>query len=359
MISESPPRTSVDVDPEPWTKPTHAPPTPPRRQLPPWRRELARAIRSVDELLDLLDLDRDALRAAGVEPEDPRRTGFPLRVPRGFVARMRPGDPHDPLLRQVLSVADELDSPAGWTSDPLCEVDVSPTNGLLHKYRGRVLLVVTGACAVHCRYCFRRHFPYAEHQRDQTAALEHIAADPSIEEVILSGGDPLSLPDDKLARLAARIEAIPHVVRLRVHSRLPIVLPERVDEALLAWLGGGRLRPVLVVHANHAREIDASVTDAVRRLREAGVVVLNQAVLLAGVNDSVSALRDLSAALFDSGVMPYYLHVMDRVRGAAHFDVAPDTARRLLNTLRGELSGYLVPRLVREIPGASSKTPLD
>ncbi|MEM8933582.1 MAG: EF-P beta-lysylation protein EpmB, partial [Acidobacteriota bacterium] len=246
----------------------------------------------------------------------------------------------------------------GFSADPLAEASVSPVSGLLHKYRGRALLVVTGACAIHCRYCFRRHFPYGEHIADWAPALDHVAADPSIEEVILSGGDPLVLGDERLSQLAAAITRISHVRRLRIHTRLPIVLPERIDAAFVDWIGRAP-RPVVVLHANHAREIDGSVARAVARLRDAGVTVLNQAVLLAGVNDSVTALVDLSKTLFEAGIMPYYLHVLDRVQGAAHFEVPEATARDLLRSASAELPGYLVPRLVKEEPGAPSKTSID
>jgi EF-P beta-lysylation protein EpmB len=270
---------------------------------------------------------------------------------------MRKGDPRDPLLRQVLPLGEELVAAPGFVADPLAELAALPARGLLHKYEGRVLLIATGACAVNCRYCFRRHFPYAEEAAGEgfEEALAYVAGDPSIEEVILSGGDPLLLPDRTLSGLAESLAAIPHVARLRVHSRTPVVLPERVDAGLLAWLAGTRLAPVLVIHANHAREIDAAVAAAMAELRAAGVTLLNQSVLLEGVNDSVEALADLSRALFAAGVLPYYLHHLDRVAGAAHFEVGEERARRLVGEVAARLPGYLVPRLVREVPGAPAK----
>ena len=339
---------------------------------PEWQRLLADAVGDLETLLALLDLDPETLAAdlaADDLPSPEALAAFPLRVPRGFVDRMVPGDPRDPLLRQVLPIhgemapadADPLSGAPAWSQDPLGEADVSPVPGLLHKYRGRVLMIATGACAVHCRYCFRRHFPYGEHGGGTDhwrRILEYIAADPSIEEVILSGGDPLVLADTKLARLAGALGEIPHLRRLRLHTRLPVVLPERVDGALLAWLTTGRLDPVVVIHCNHAQEIDASVRDALARLRGGGVTVLNQAVLLRGINDSVEALSDLSRALFETGVLPYYLHVLDRVLGAAHFEVPETVARQLIQQLRGQMSGYLVPHLVREEAGAPSKSPI-
>ena len=322
--------------------------------MPRWQRLLGDAVSSLDELLDLLGLEAEQVQADVRAAND-----FPLRVPRGFVQRMRPGDANDPLLLQVLPSRPEQIEMPGWTAEPLEESIFSPVPGLLHKYLGRALLVTTGACAVHCRYCFRRHFPYAEHARDWRPALEQLVAEPSISEIILSGGDPLSLADGKLAELVGELESIPHIQRLRIHTRLPIVLPERVDEHLLGWLTSTRLRKVMVVHANHAREISPDVVDAFRRLRDVGVTLLNQSVLLKSINDDVTVLCDLSETLFAAGVLPYYLHLMDRVAGAAHFDVPEATAQRLIRELRGTVSGYLVPRLVREVPGASSKTPVD
>jgi EF-P beta-lysylation protein EpmB len=333
-----------------------APERRPRSSAPPWQRALAGGVGSVGELLDLLELPAELLPGGLAAAR-----AFPLRVPRGFVARMRPGDPADPLLLQVLPAAAELAAVPGFGPDPLAEAAATAATGILHKYRGRALLVTTGACAIHCRYCFRRHFPYGEQAGKGNAwrrAVAYLAADPSVEEVILSGGDPLALGDDHLAPLAAALAEIPHLRRLRVHTRLPVVLPERVDEGLLAWLGGTRLAPVVVLHANHARELDASVAAAVGRLRSTGAAVLNQSVLLAGVNDSAIALADLSRALFACGVLPYYLHLLDRVAGAAHFEVPEARARDLMAELRSELPGYLVPQLVREEPAAASKLPL-
>jgi len=330
-----------------------------------WQRTLGDAVSSVGELLDLVGLAAadlpPPLRPAAAAARD-----FPLRVPRGFVARMRPGDPADPLLLQVLPTAAELAPASGYTADPLAEVDeaaaASPVPGVLHKYRGRALLLVTGACGIHCRYCFRRHFPYGEHAAQGDGwrrALDWLAANPAVEEVILSGGDPLAVSDEKLARLVEALDAIPHLRRLRVHTRMPVVLPERVDDALVSWLGGTRLSTVVVLHANHAQEIDGTVSAAIARLRAAGAAVLNQAVLLAGVNDSVAAQCELSRALFGAGALPYYLHLLDRVAGAAHFEVPEARARELLHGVMAELPGYLVPRLVREVPGAPFKVPLE
>lgn len=322
----------------------------------PWRGLLAAAVRDVDELWRLLALPADCLPAA-------RRVaaGFPLLVPRGFLALMRPGDLADPLLRQVVPLGDEERMTPGFTSDPLAESSCSPVPGLLHKYHGRALLVTTGACAVHCRYCFRRHFPYESLPRSTawwSEALAYVRADASIEELILSGGDPLTLPDRQLAELAAQAAAIPHLRRLRIHSRLPVVLPERIDETFLAWFTTSRLKPVMVIHANHSQELSPAVAQACGRLRQAGVMLLNQSVLLAGVNDDAAVLADLSRRLVDCGVQPYYLHVLDHVQGAGHFLVDDERARALARAVAEALPGWMVPRLVREEAGAPGKSPL-
>jgi EF-P beta-lysylation protein EpmB len=288
-------------------------------------------------------------------------TGFAMRVPESYVARMRPGDPDDPLLRQVLPGAAELLDAPGFVADAVGDGAASRGNGVIHKYAGRALLIATGTCAVNCRYCFRRHFPYAESMAARErwrGALATIAHDPSIHEVILSGGDPLALATHRLIELTDGLAAIPHVRQLRIHTRLPIVLPARVDSALLDWIGGLPWPVAIVVHANHGNEIAAEVPHALQALRAAGATVLNQSVLLRGVNDDADALVELSHRLYAAGALPYYLHLLDRVRGAAHFEVAEDAARRLHGKLLARLPGYLVPRLVREIAGEASKTPV-
>ncbi|MCG6886730.1 MAG: EF-P beta-lysylation protein EpmB [Proteobacteria bacterium] len=322
-----------------------------------WQQALAQAIRNPAELLALLDLPASLLPAA-------RRAAaqFPLRVTHSYLAQIKKGDPHDPLLRQVLPLGEEQAPCEGFSQDPVGDLDAMPVPGLLHKYAGRVLLVTTGACAIHCRYCFRRHFPYAEANpasTDWQAALDYIAADASVSEVILSGGDPLSLSDSRLAALVGRLAAIPHLKRLRLHTRLPVVLPERVDPALVDWLGNCALQTIMVIHVNHANEVSQAVRDALGRLRGCGVSLLNQSVLLRGVNDNLLTLAALSEALFAHGVLPYYLHQLDRVQGAAHFAVSDSEARRLLHALRETLPGYMVPQLVRDQPGQTAKIPLE
>jgi EF-P beta-lysylation protein EpmB len=319
-----------------------------------WQLALQTVINDSDELLGLLDLTPAATAVAPGKD-------FPLRVPRAFVARMQPGRPDDPLLRQVLPAIDESGPQPGFTQDPLAEAEANKVPGLIHKYRGRVLLIVTGHCAIHCRYCFRRHFPYAATQpsrADWWQAFDYIRRDGSISEVILSGGDPLSVPDRHLQWMIGEIEAIAHVRRLRIHSRLPVVVPQRITPALVAMLSGSRLHASLVIHANHAQELDHAVAAALMPLRRAGIALLNQSVLLAGVNDQVAALTELSERLFAIGVLPYYLHLLDPVAGAAHFEVAEPRAQLLREAMLARLPGYLVPRFVREVAHAASKLPL-
>lgn len=321
-----------------------------------WQQQWRDAVTDPLELLALLGL---ADRADDLLPR--ADTGFALRVPRGFVARMRHGDAADPLLRQVLPLSAELAEVPGFGRDAVGDLPARAAHGVLHKYAGRALLVATGSCAVNCRYCFRRHFPYAEETAAAhrwSEALAYVGADPSLAEVILSGGDPLSLATPKLAELGAGLAGIAHVRRLRIHTRLPVVLPARIDAEFLDWFAAVRLQRVMVIHANHPNEIDGAVADACRSLQAIGVTVLNQSVLLRGVNDDAATLAALSEALFDAGVAPYYLHQLDRVAGAAHFEVEDARALDLVQALRERLPGYLVPRLVREIPGATSKVPL-
>jgi EF-P beta-lysylation protein EpmB len=334
---------------------------PPSHRTPPlplvdWQRQQARALREPEHLLERLGLPANL-------PAEAREAAqqFPLRVPQSFVARMRPGDPGDPLLRQVLPLAEEKAEAEGFVHDPVGDGEARAGRGLLHKYRGRVLLITTGACGIHCRYCFRRHYPYQEEHLQGEAwqqTLDYMAADPAIHEVILSGGDPLTLSDKRLAAMVADLQAIPHLTRLRLHSRQPVVLPARVTEALTALLGGTRLDTAMVLHVNHPNELDAEVDAALDGLRRAGVSLLNQSVLLKGVNDDAETLAALSERLFRAGVLPYYLHQLDRVQGAAHFEVEDDRALALVEALRARLPGYLVPRLVREVAGADSKRPL-
>jgi EF-P beta-lysylation protein EpmB len=322
---------------------------------PSWQEELSNAVKSVDELLELLQIDPAQARI------QPLQSNFPLRVPRGFVQRMAKGDSRDPLLLQVLPVAREMERVTGFRRDPLDELEAMPSPGLLHKYRGRALLTMTGACAIHCRYCFRRHFPYSDANPASghwQPALDYLARHPDITELILSGGDPLTLTDARLHSLTEQLSSLPRLRALRIHTRMPVVLPERVDEGLIAWIKAQTLKMVVIVHCNHPNEIDHSVTAALDKLAAAGVTLLNQSVLLRDINDSSATLALLSERLFASGVLPYYLHQMDKVQGAAHFEVAIEQARDIVAGLHATLPGYLVPRLVQEIPGMPGKTPL-
>jgi len=328
--------------------------TPHRWQTPEWKQELARAFTDPQALLASLELSPEQLPSPMVQPKR-----FSLLVPRGFAALMRPGDPGDPLLRQVLSTADETRSRPGYVLDPVGDEAARRAPGLLQKYAGRALLITTSACAVHCRYCFRRHFPYAEDgaQRTRlTAALAALEPAAEITEVILSGGDPLMLDDAALAELIGSLERLPQLKRLRIHSRMPSILPSRVTDQLCRTLASSRLQVIVVAHINHPAEISPDAQRALLKLSELGGPLLNQSVLLRGVNDDLETLVELSEALVATRVLPYYIHVLDPVSGAAHFDVQESEACQLVTALRQRLPGYLVPRLARERPGDSAKT---
>ena len=322
-----------------------------------WLQQLADVITDPDELLSLLALDTHPELHKG---RDARRL-FPLRVPRAFAARMQPGNAADPLLVQVLTAQEEFLAAPGFTTDPLDEQQ-SVVPGLLHKYRNRALLLVKGGCAVNCRYCFRRHFPYQDNQGNKAnwgKALEYIRLHPELDEIIFSGGDPLMAKDHELDWLISELEAIPHIRRLRIHSRLPVVIPARITDTLCQRLAASHLQVLMVTHINHPNEIDDHLRHSMARLKRAGVTLLNQSVLLRGVNDDADVLAALSNALFDAGILPYYLHVLDKVQGAAHFMVDDEEARALVKALLAKVSGYMVPKLAREVGGEPSKTPLD
>lgn len=322
-----------------------------------WLQQLADVVTEPAELLQLLSLDQQADLAAGADA----RKLFALRVPRAFIARMKKGDATDPLLLQVLTSRQEFIDAPGYSTDPLDEQS-SVVPGLLHKYKNRALLLVKGGCAVNCRYCFRRHFPYQDNQgnkRNWQAAIDYIATHPELDEIIFSGGDPLMAKDHELAWLVDALEKIPHLKRLRIHTRLPVVIPARITEGLCQILADTRLQVLLVSHINHAQEIDDELRYGMQMLKRADVTLLNQSVLLRDVNDDAQTLADLSNALFDAGILPYYLHVLDKVQGAAHFFVSDEEARVLVRQLLAMVSGYMVPKLAREIGGEPSKTPLD
>ncbi len=321
-----------------------------------WQEQLANSIRDPKQLLNMLELDSSLLDGALGAHQD-----FPLRVPLPYLQRIAKGDPHDPLLLQVLPLGNELLAAPGYSEDPLDEQSSNPIPGLVHKYHGRVLLIVSPNCAINCRYCFRRHFPYQDNKpgrHEWRHALNYISNDSSISEVIYSGGDPLATSDKQLQWLTEHIAQIDHVQRLRVHTRLPIVIPDRVTNSCLQWLTSTRLKPSMVIHSNHPNELDTAVANALGQLKQAGVTLLNQTVLLSGINDSLPVLQKLSERLFDVGVLPYYLHQLDRINGAAHFEVPDSQAKQLISELMAILPGYLVPKLVREIPDAQHKVPL-
>ncbi|WP_026959524.1 EF-P beta-lysylation protein EpmB [Aliagarivorans taiwanensis] len=320
-----------------------------------WQKQLAQAVSNPAQLLMQLGLEPEHF-----QKDIQARKLFPMRVPQAFIDRMQTGDANDPLLRQVLPAAHEFIEQAGFTSDPLGEHQ-SAVPGLLHKYRSRVLLILKGGCAVNCRYCFRRHFPYQDNQpgQDWSEAIAYIAARPEIDEVILSGGDPLMANDRHLAKLFAQLATLPQLQRVRIHTRLPVVIPARVTEELVDLLGSFAKPVVMVTHINHPNEIDEAFSQAMFKLKQAGVQLLNQGVLLRDVNDNADTLCALSNRLFEVGILPYYLFMLDRVAGASHFEVAQEQAIALIKQLYRRLPGYLVPRLSREEAGKSSKTPID
>ncbi len=318
--------------------------------------ELASAISKPQQLLELLDIT-DSFSHEAFEAKEL----FAQRVPKSFVTRMEKGNPNDPLLRQVLPSEKEFIIEEGFTTDPLLEQSNS-TPSLLHKYKNRVLLILKSGCAVNCRYCFRRHFPYQDNPGNKKIwqqNINYIAKHPEVDEVILSGGDPLMAKDDELQWLIERLDNIPHLQRLRIHSRLPVVIPSRITAQLCSMLEKSRIKPILVTHINHANEINVELSEAMARLRQAKVHLLNQGVLLKGVNDDVESLKNLSYALFDAGIQPYYLFTLDKVQGASHFYIDDDKAKSLIQNLMQEVSGYMVPKLVKEVAGQPSKTPLD
>lgn len=327
----------------------------PRTPKAAWQQQLIDSVTDLDELLALLQLSSKV-----AEPKS--CLSFGLRVSRDFVARMEPGNPRDPLLLQVLPVEKELISTPGYSTDPLNESAANKLPGLLHKYHGRVLLILTAGCAVNCRYCFRRHFPYQENrlsQNDLKNILYYLAQDPSISEVILSGGDPLILKDESLANIIQQLSEIPHLKYLRFHTRFPIMIPARITDALLDTLTQSRLQTAIVIHCNHPNEINASVRAALQKFATLPIQLLNQSVLLKDVNDNAATLIELSHKLYASGVLPYYLHLLDPVQGAAHFAVSKRRGNEIMQQLQEQLPGYLVPKFVKEIANAQHKVSID
>ena len=319
-----------------------------------WQRQMIDSVRDANELCHLLELSPEQLKLS-----DRAARQFPVNVPHSFVHRMEKGNPGDPLLLQVLNQSEEDHRPEGYSTDPVDERAFMAAPGLIHKYSGRVLMIVSGKCAINCRYCFRRSFPYSENNpgRDQwQEAFAYIENERGLSEIIFSGGDPLSAPDKHLAWLTDRLAEISHLKRLRIHTRLPVVIPQRISDELISWLAKSRLKVQLVLHINHPNEINSELAQALDRLKPLGIQTLNQSVLLKGINDSADCLQALQEKAFDAGILPYYLHIMDPVEGASHFDVSEQVALGLIDQLRARLPGYLVPRLVVELAGKSSKT---
>ncbi len=319
-----------------------------------WQDSLKQAITDPQELLDRLSLPNELLDQAKAASQL-----FPLRVPNEFLNRMEAGNPNDPLLKQILPIGDEFIQTPGFTEDPLNESEARPTPGVVHKYQDRALLILSGACAINCRYCFRRHFPYSENQlsgEHWQTALAYLKGHKELREVIFSGGDPLVTPDGRFSNMVADLEEIPHLERLRIHTRLPVVIPSRVTEQFIDTLQHSRFDSVVVLHINHANEIDDSLRHAVTNLKKSGATILNQAVLLKGVNDCADEQIKLSRALFSAGILPYYLFLFDPVAGASHFDIPIEQGKKIFAQMQKSLPGYLVPRLAKEISGKTSKT---
>lgn len=318
-----------------------------------WQQQLSEAFTNIADLCQFLDLTPESLPIAEQAAKQ-----FALKTPRSFASRMEKGNPNDPLLLQVLPIADELQVYPGFSADPVGDLPAAAQAGVIHKYHGRVLLINTGSCAINCRYCFRRNFPYGELQlskQKEVAAIKYISEDSSISEVILSGGDPLLLNDARLGQLLGELDNIDHVKRIRIHSRLPIVLPDRITDDLVALLAQSRKQIIMVLHCNHAQELDADTARVCFAMRAQGITLFNQSVLLKGINDNAQMLCQLSETLFAQGVIPYYLHVLDKAIGTGHFEVSRQEAVTLLQAMQSRLPGYLVPKLVEELAGAPHK----
>lgn len=317
-----------------------------------WRLLLRENFTHLDKLADYLELTASQKERLAARPR------FALNIPKRLAAKMTKGSLSDPLLLQFVPLNEELSTADDFVGDPVGDAQFRCAPKLLHKYNGRALLLVTSACAMHCRYCFRQNFEYEVKEKGFAQELAILAADPTIKEVILSGGDPLSLPDETLKGVLDGLSSIPHLRRVRFHSRFPVGIPERVNASFIELLRQYKFSYWFVAHVNHARELDDEVLAAFERLLKAGIPVLNQSVLLRGVNDSVEVQRDLCEKLIDHGIYPYYLHQLDRVQGAKHFEVSEDEGRRIIAELAKQLPGYGVPKYVREICGEPNKTPL-
>ena len=318
-----------------------------------WLTDLANAFNDPVALLEFLELD-----PADFSQDILARKLFALRVPKSFAEKMEKGNRYDPLFLQAMASADEFLQAEGFVKDPL-EEQHSPAPNILHKYQNRLLFMIKNSCAINCRYCFRRHFPYHQNKGNKAnwqQALDYIAQNPQIEEVILSGGDPLMAKDHELDWLIKRLENIPHLSRLRIHTRLPVVIPQRITDEFCQILADSRLQTLLVTHINHANEIDDMLSTAMAKLKNVGVTLLNQSVLLKNINDDAYILKTLSEKLFRIGILPYYLHLLDKVEGASHFYINDESAAEIYRVLQSLTSGYLVPKLAREIANLPNKT---
>lgn len=317
-----------------------------------WRELQRQNFTQIEELLDYLEMD------VSLRSHILKKPKFPLNLPRRLASKIKKNTLEDPILRQFVPLEDEKRARLGFVADPVADATFRKGNKLLVKYEGRALLVCTSACAMNCRFCFRQNFDYVSEVKGFEEELRLIAEDPSLSEIILSGGDPLSLSNEALGDLIQKLGQIPHLKRLRFHSRFPIGIPERIDEEFLRILESSRLQTIFIIHANHARELDGDVLEALAKLRRLGIPVLHQAVLTKGVNDAVAPLKELMEHLVDNGIIPYYLHQLDKVEGAAHFEVEESSGARLIEELLSKVSGYAVPRYVRETAGKHSKTPI-
>lgn len=321
-----------------------------------WRTAIRRTIRDTESLSRALGRTK-----ADIGADDAAHRSFATLVPPAWLDKIDVNDPNDPLLRQVLPIATENEVVSGFIDDPVGDRAARRNGGVLHKYHGRALLVTTGACAINCRYCFRRHFPYSEHLASRgrwKAACAYLKDHPDVTELILSGGDPLMLSTDLLQDLTDQLQSLPHIQTLRVHTRMPVVMPERIDDDLVRWLSRWPGRLVVVIHCNHPNELGPDVASALERLVSSGARLFNQSVLLKGINDRWQVLAKLSQQLFDLQVQPYYLHQLDRTAGTAHFEVDQENAKSIVRQLMAHLPGYLVPKLVQEKAGGEYKQPV-
>ena len=317
-----------------------------------WSQQLAQGFTKPKQLLQFLDVEITNYSIAADKE-------FATRVPLSFAEKMQKGNINCPLLKQVLPIADEMEKKDSYLLDPLQEQQANPIRGLLHKYHSRALLTLAPSCAINCRYCFRRHFPYDDNKitpDNWQSIINYLADEPSINEVIFSGGDPLMVKNSRLAKYIADLEQVASIKTLRLHSRMPVVLPARVDLELINLLAKSRFKVVLVIHCNHPNELCCHTAKIFKALKEVGITLLNQSVLLKGVNDKAEILEELSQKLFEQDIMPYYLHLLDKVAGAAHFDLPLAKAKQIYNKLQILLAGYLVPKLVCERAGVKHKS---